>query len=206
MNKAKGNRRKKRVPGEARGRKSPGVTPEPENLQTQTFRRGVISVFILFHLVAITCMALPADFPPIRNIKDLVKPYMVWAGLFQTWDMFAPNPEAINSYIKTVVISRDRHMQVWSFPRMEELGFLERYKKERYRKFSDVLPQSQYAPLWPDVAAHAAKQFNSPSDPPEKVLLIDFQSDIHPGPGDAPDPAARPNIFYDDYLQPGALQ
>jgi hypothetical protein len=68
------------------------------------------------------------------------------------------------------------------------------------------LPQSQYAPLWPDVAAHAAKQFNSPSDPPEKVLLIDFQSDIHPGPGDAPDPAARPNIFYDDYLQPGALQ
>src|ERR1700733_10160690 len=126
MNKAKGNRRKKRVPGEARGRKSPGVTPEPENLQTQTFRRGVISVFILFHLVAITCMALPADFPPIRNIKDLVKPYMVWAGLFQTWDMFAPNPEAINSYIKTVVISRYRHMHVWSFPRMEELCFVER--------------------------------------------------------------------------------
>ena len=73
MNKTKGNRRKKRIPGEPTGQKRPHLTPEPENLQTQTFRRGVISVFILFHLVAITCMALPADFPPIRNIKDLVK-------------------------------------------------------------------------------------------------------------------------------------
>jgi hypothetical protein len=174
MNKTKGNRRKKRIPGEPTGQKRPRLTPEPENLQTQTFRRGVISVFILFHLVAITCIAFPFDLPPIRNMKALVKPYMVWAGLFQTWDMFAPNPEGINSYIKTVVISRDRHMHVWSFPRMEELGFLERYKKERYRKFS--------------------------------VLLIDFQSDIHPGPDNAPDPAPRPNVFYDDYLQPGALQ
>jgi hypothetical protein len=206
MNKTKGNRRKKRIPGEARGQQRPGVTPESENLQAQTFSRGVISVFILFHLVAITCIAFPFDLPPIRNMKALVKPYMVWAGLFQTWDMFAPNPEAVNSYIKTVVISRDRHMHVWSFPRMEELGFLERYKKERYRKFSDVLPQPQFAPLWPDVAAHAATQFNSQSDPPEKVLLIDFQSEIHPGPDGAPDPAPRPNIFYDDYLQPGALQ
>jgi hypothetical protein len=205
MNKTKGNRRKKRIPGEVRGGKRPGVAPKPENLQTETFRRGVISVFILFHLVAITCMAFPFDIPPIRNMKDLVKPYMVWAGLFQTWDMFAPNPEAVNSYIKTVVISRDRHMQVWSFPRMEELGFIERYRKERYRKFSDVLPQPQYAPLWPDVAAHAATQFNSQSDPPEKVLLIQFQSDIRPATDGAADSAPRPSVFYDDYLQPGAL-
>jgi hypothetical protein len=206
MNKTKGNRRKKRIPREPSGEKSLGVTPEPENLQTQTFRRGVISVFILFHLIAITCMAFPFDLPPIRNMKDLVKPYMVWAGLFQTWDMFAPNPEAVNSYIKTVVISRDRHMHVWSFPRMEELGFIERYRKERYRKFSDVLPQPQNAPLWPDVAAHAATQFNSQSDPPEKVLLIQFESDIRPATDGAPDPAPRPSVFYDDYLQPGALQ
>jgi hypothetical protein len=206
MNKTKGNRRKKRIPGEARGQKRPGVIPEPENLQTETFRRGVISVFILFHLVAITCMAFPFDLPPFRNIKDLVKPYMVWAGLFQTWDMFAPNPEAVNSYIKTVVISRDRHMHVWSFPRMEELGFVERYRKERYRKFSDVLPQPQNAPLWPDVATHAARQFSSQSDPPEKVLLIEFQSDIPPAAEGAPDPAPRPSVFYDDYVQPGELR
>jgi hypothetical protein len=205
MNKTKGNGRKKRIPREPRGQKRPGVTPEPENLQTQTFRRGVISVFILFHLIAIACMASPFDLPPIRNMKDLVKPYMVWAGLFQTWDMFAPNPEGVNSYIKTVVISRDRHIHVWSFPRMEELGFVERYRKERYRKFSDVLPQPQYAPLWPDVAAHAATQFNSQSDPPEKVLLIQFQSDIRPATDGAPDPAPRPSVFYDDYLQPEAL-
>src|ERR1700677_3538377 len=98
MNKTKGNRRKKGIPGEPKGQRPPRFTPEPENLQTQPFRRGVTSASIAFHLVAITCIAFPFDLPPIRNMKALVKPYMVWAGLFHTCDMFAPNPEAINSY------------------------------------------------------------------------------------------------------------
>ena len=197
MSVKEGSRRKQQT----RGRKArPLTTPGAE----KGLRRGAISVFILFHLIAITCEAIPADFSPIKNVRQLIEPYMVWTGLFQRWDMFAPDPPTVNSYVKTVVISRDRHMQVWSFPRMEELGFGERYRKERYRKFLEVLPQQQNAPLWPDVARHLAMQFDSPTDPPDKVLLIEFQSDIHPGAEVSPAP--RPNIFYEDYLQPGELQ
>jgi len=97
-------------------------------------------------------------------------------------------------------------MHVWAFPRMEELSFGERYRKERYRKFLDVLPQPQNAPLWPDVAKHVARQFNSQTDPPDKVLLIEFQSDIHPGADGTQEPTPRPNVFYDDYVQLGDLQ
>jgi hypothetical protein len=202
MSVTEGSRRKQRTPGQAKGRKGrPPTTPGAEN----ALRRGAISVFILFHLIAITCVAVPADFSPIKNVRELVEPYMLWTGLFQRWDMFAPDPPTVNSYVKTVVISRDRHMQVWSFPRMEELGFAERYRKERYRKFLEVLPQQQNAPLWPDVARHVARQFNSQTDPPDKVLLIEFQSDIHPAADGSPDLAPRPNIFYEDYVQPGEL-
>jgi hypothetical protein len=203
MSVTEGSRRKQPTPGQAKGRKArPRATPETEN----ALRRGAISVFILFHLIAITCVAVPVDFSPLKIVRDLVQPYMLWTGLFQRWDMFAPDPPAVNSYVKTVVISRDRHMRVWPFPRMEELGFGERYRKERYRKFLEVLPQQQNAPLWPDVARHVARQFDSQTDPPDKVLLIEFQSDIHLGAEGSPEPTPRPSIFYEDYLQPGELQ
>jgi hypothetical protein len=203
MSVTEGSRRKQRSLGKAKGRKGrPRTTPGAEN----ALRRGAISIFILFHLVVITCVAVPVDFSPLKNVKDLVGPYMVWTGLFQRWDMFAPDPPTVNTYVKSVVISRDRHMQVWSFPRMEELGFGERYRKERYRKFLEVLPQPQNAPLWPDVARHLARRFKSQADPPDKVLLIEFQSDIRSEAEGSPEPTPRPSIFYEDYLQPGELQ
>ena len=37
-------------------------------------------------------------------------------------------------------------------------------------------------------------------------MLIEFQSEIHPGVDDAHEPTPRPNVFYDDYLQPGDLK
>jgi hypothetical protein len=201
----KASGRKKRIPGRAKGRKPlPPTKPEPEN--RESVRRAAISVFILFHLVAITCVALPWNLPITSSVKELVRPYMRWSGLYQTWDMFGPDPETVNSYVKSVIITQDRHMRVWSFPRMEELGLGERYEKERYRKFLEVLPQTQNAPLWPDVARHLARSLNSQADPPDKVMLIQFQSVIHPGVDDSQEPAPRPNVFYDDYLQPGDLK
>jgi hypothetical protein len=169
----------------------------------KTLRRTAINAFILFHLVTVTCAALPVDFAPVVAIRGLVWPYVLWTGLFQRWDMFAPDPPTINSYIKTVVISQDRHMRVWSFPRMEELSVAERFRKERYRKFSDVLPQPQMARLWPDVARRVAGQFDHQPGALDKVLLIDFQSEIVPGA--MTDPPLTPGIFYEDYVHPETL-
>lgn len=167
------------------------------------FRRMAVNVFILFHLVAVTCVALPVKLPVVSGVKELVAPYLRWTGLYQTWDMFAPDPVKVNAYVKSVVMTRDGHVRVWSFPRMEELGFAERYRKERYRKFMEILPLPQNAPLWPDVARHIARQFPSRNDPPEKVILIQFVSEIDPHADQSHQPVARPNVFYDDYLSPG---
>jgi hypothetical protein len=204
---AKAGGRKKRIPGQAAGQKPHArTTPQAENSQADSLRHSAISIFILFHLVAITCVALPLNISPVRSVKELIAPYLRWTGLYQTWDMFGPDPERVNSYVKSVIITQDRHVHVWSFPRMEELGFGERYVKERYRKFCEVLPQAQNAPMWPDVARHVARMFNSKTDPPDKVMLIQFQSEIHPGSNGQPEPVPRPNVFYDDYLQPGDLK
>lgn len=130
-------------------------------------------------------------------------PYLRWSGLFQLWDMFAPNPEPVNSYIKAVVITHDHHMRVWTFPRMEELSYGERYRKERYRKFTDVLPGQENQILWPDVANHIARTFARRGDSPDKVLLIQFRSDIKPGTDNA---VPQLNVFYEEYIEPGELR
>ena len=170
------------------------------------FMHGVISIFILFHLIAITCWALPWNVAPLRGVREMVRPYLVWSGLFQTWDMFAPNPKSINSYIKAVVITENRHMKVWTFPRMEELSFRERYRKERYRKFEDALQDQQLETLWPDVATHIARLLKSPGDRPDKVLLIQFRADIKPGADDSTGSVAEPHILYEGYVEPGDLK
>jgi hypothetical protein len=195
--------RKRRIPEHAKGRKWPTKSTTEKS---ESVRRTAINVFILFHLVAIICVALPWNLPITGTVKDVLRPYLRWSGLYQTWDMFGPDPEMMNSYVKSVIITQDRHMRVWSFPRMEELGLGERYEKERYRKFLEVLPQTQYALLWPDVARHLARSLNNQGDAPNKVMLIQFQSEIHPGVDDSQEPAPKPNIFYDDYLQPGDLK
>ncbi len=137
-------------------------------------KHAVISAFLLFHLVAITCWCIPVNSALIANFKDLIRPYMLWSGLFQGWDMFAPTPPNINSYIQAAVIYKDGRTQIWKFPRMEQLGLFERYYRERYRKFEENLRQDANSALWPDVARHIARLNNNDvSNPPAIVVLVD---------------------------------
>jgi hypothetical protein len=167
---------------------------------------AAVSIFILFHLIAITAWAVPVNFLAVRELREIIRPYMLWTGLYQSWDMFAPNPKSIDAYIKAVVFTQDRHIKVWTFPRMEELSFGERYHKERYRKFAEMLPDQKNEALWPGVAAHVARLFNNPIDPPDKVVLIEFRADIKPGTDESSAPVPKPNVFYEGYLEPGDLR
>ena len=167
--------------------------------------RDAISGFILFHLIAITCWAVPVNWLPVIVVRQIVRPYMLWTGLFQSWDMFAPNPVSTNTYFKAVVITQ-HHVHVWDFPRMEELSFGQRYQKERYRKFLENMALDQNAAVLPDVVTHIARFYNNPSDPPQKVMLVSYQSDITPGSDDTHQPRPKVSDFYDDYIEPGDLR
>jgi hypothetical protein len=177
---------------------SPGANRSlPETAEMRGFWRGIVSAFILFHLIAILCWALPLNFAPMEDVKTLTRPYMVWSGLFQSWDFFAPNPKSANAYIEAAVITQDRHQFLWAFPRMEQLGYFERYRKERYRKFAEVLPLQRNAMLWPVVAQRIGGFFKNPADPPQSVVLIQFSAPIQPGLEHGPLLVPKPRIFYE---------
>ena len=171
-----------------------------ENWETKGFRHGAISVFIVFHLIAILCWTVPTDFPLVVGMRGLVGPYMQWTGLSQSWDTFAPNPKSVNAYIKAVIISQHGHMHVFAFPRMEQVSFGERYRKERYRKFAENMAVADNIVILPDIARHVARLYQNPADPPDKVVLVQFGADITPWAKH--DQRPRPVVFYQDYVEP----
>jgi hypothetical protein len=174
---------------------------ELENWETKGFRHGAISVFILFHLIAILCWAAPTASPLVEGVKGLVGPYMQWTALSQSWDTFAPDPKAVNAYLKAVAITQHGHMHVFAFPRMEQLSFGERYRKERYRKFAENLAVAGNAAVWPDIARHVARQYPNPADPPDKVVLVQFLADITPWAQNEHGQTPRPVVFYEDFVE-----
>jgi hypothetical protein len=179
----------------------------PGRLRLQRIKYIAINAFLLFHILAITCWCVPLDSPLIANFRDLVRPYMLWSGLFQGWDMFAPSPRNINSHLEAVVIYKDGRTQTWKFPRMEKLGFPERDFKERYRKFAENVQNDANSALWPDVARRIARLNGNASNPPSLVLLVRYWSEIKPpGRGGAYHPEPwHANIFFEYTVRPNDL-
>jgi hypothetical protein len=139
-----------------------------------------INVFILFHLMVIICWSVPIDTPLMTACRNLVRPYVLWAGLFQSWDMFAPVPKRANTYIEATLVYRDGSTKTWTFPRMEQMRMWQRIPKERYRKFAENLQADELDELLPDAARHIARLHSTPENPVKTVILIQNASFIVP--------------------------
>lgn len=142
-----------------------------------------INIFLVFHILAIACWCVPIETPLIPLCKSLVQPYFLWAGLFQSWDTFAPIPKGVNTYIEAVVVYEDGSRKTWTLPRMEQLSCTERYFKERYRKFAENLVRAETDALLPDAARYIARSKSSPAKPVKTVILIQNWSFIVPRSG-----------------------
>ena len=149
-------------------------------LVVQKAKRWTVNLFIGFHLVAITCWCLPIDAPPLSLGRSIVRPYFLWAGLFQSWDMFAPVPKGANTQLAAELRYRDGSRRTWKYPSMEEMGIGEKLFKERYRKFADNLERSELDDLLPDVARYIARSNSSSANPVKTVILIQRYSFIIP--------------------------
>jgi hypothetical protein len=141
-------------------------------LFAQKAKRWAINLFIGFHLLAIACWCLPIDTPLVPFCQNLVRPYFLWAGLFQSWDMFAPVPKGANVYLEAELHYRDGSRKIWTFPRMEKMTLTEKLFKERYRKFADNLQREELDDLLPEAARYIARLNSNPVNPVKTVILI----------------------------------
>jgi hypothetical protein len=199
-------RKKTHLPAEPRVDET-AVPPQHPASPLSRNARIAWSAFIAFHLVAIVVWAMPLDSPLTVAIRESVKGYMLWTGLFQKWDMFAPDPSKLNNYITATVTYRDGRAAVWEFPRMENLGIVDKYFKERYRKYaSDNLRLDTRSQLWPDAARYIARA-NASGQPVEVDLVRHWSEVPPPGPhGDAPPAPWSEYTFFRYTVRPEDLQ
>jgi hypothetical protein len=185
----------------------PSATQRNHDGIAQRLKYVAVNAFLLFHILAISCWALPISNPLISSFRQLVRPYFIWSGLFQSWDMFSPDPKRVNSYLEAIVIYKDGSSALWSFPRMELLGSSERYAKERYRKFEENLQNDQYSGLRPDAARYIARLNNHKSSSPKTIMLVVRWSEIIPRTDDTYDRGPwNSNIFFTYDVQPEDLK
>ena len=155
-------------------------TPLKKVSPAQRAKRIAINLFIGFHLVAIACWCVPLDSPLIPLFRNAIRPYFLWAGLFQSWDMFAPVPKGANTYLEATLIYRDGSRKTWTYPRMDQMGLKQKLFKERYRKFADNLQRDELDDLLPDAARYIARLNSRPGNPVKTVILTEKFSFIVP--------------------------
>lgn len=190
-----------------RANKSKNAARIRETAKKISLKERLVVAFVCFHIVVIFIFAFPIDFLPVRALRNLVAPYVVCIGLTESWDMFAPDPKSTDQFLKAIVFRASGQTDIYSFPRMEELTLWERYRKERYRKFTESLLCNECSGLWPDVEKAVARRENKPADPPVKVVLIKFESPIDPKAGAVgDDAAAKSTVLSELFIQPEDLR
>lgn len=181
-------------------------------------KRVSISGLLLAALAIMGVQAIPVDFFPVAalhatalwtKLRDRSAWYATALGLRQDWQMFAPNPMRANTYIDAEITYRSGRTHIWTFPQMQELGYVERYAKERYRKFANErLWLKENSAIWPDAARYIARINSNGSDLPRTVALIHYMCVIPsaPPPGEsAPNEQWQRNVFFTYTVQPGDL-
>lgn len=107
---------------------------------------------------------------------------VTYVGLWQYWAMFAPNPSRQDQWLEATLTRADGTEDRVLFPRMVDTPVLERYHKERYRKWLESGGTVQNAFLWPALAQWMAQRGDDPNNPPVGVTLhLRYRTTPEPG-------------------------
>lgn len=189
-----------------KGQRSQQDTSRSKDGSISNWMAAVLSVLILFHIVLIVCWTIPVNWPPVAQIRQFARPYLLWTGLDQYWDMFSPNPTDTNFTLKAVVVTQQHHIHIWTFPHDPSLSWPKRASLDRYRAFQELIVRPGSTPLMPELAQHIARSFYNPADPPKTVMIVEFERKIVPGQNENLQPDPTPKVLYDDYVYPEGPQ
>lgn len=182
-----------------------------DNKKSPDWRRALANGFILFHLIALGAWGMPAS--GFRNlIARPFEKYILKFGFWHVWDMFAPIPLKMNFDLDAKLEFRDGSVRLWQFPRMEELGMVERFRKERFRKWRERVRLDDYSVVWPDTCRYIARMHNNPTNPPTRISItrhwapipLPVKGDYQPIPKSYPMPSSYTFTVYD--VQPEDLR
>jgi hypothetical protein len=116
--------------------------------------------------------------------------------LFQGRGVFVPRPHVYNLYFTAEILFADGSKENWQNPRMEELNLIERFQKERFRKWSrQNMDTPKPTRWWPETAAYLARLHYRTGKTPVEVRLIRHRTET-PAPGSTEQSETIHDVFY----------
>jgi hypothetical protein len=155
-----------------------------ERSRKQLLLEIVQSTATIIFLV-VTAFWLTPDKAPSAVLKhaivDPVNTFWLFWGLEQNWALFSPIIKDINYHTVGVITRQDGSNEIWEAPRMDKLDMLQRFRQEKYRKWSiDSLPWPDHKEFWPYIARYIGRQKYRADNPPVKFTLLLFWTKIPP--------------------------
>ncbi len=94
------------------------------------------------------------------------------------------HPKAWNAYLTATIVFSDGTSKNWQFPRTDQMDYLTRAWKERYRKWAnEYINEEKYDFARADAARFIIRQFANEKSKPIEVQLVRHWSFIQPPPG-----------------------
>lgn len=130
--------------------------------KVRDFKKWVIAGFVLFHLTALFLISFPGGSPVRTALSVPFRPYFEFFYFWQNWGMFAPEPSSLNAFLRAEVKTADGRTLSYDFPRMSELGYLDKYLMERYRKWGvDNIRSDGNSAYWPAAGRFIARKLKA---------------------------------------------
>jgi hypothetical protein len=144
-------------------------------LKRQAWKRRLTNLFIVWQIFAVAAWLMPGNWPIVRNVLagngGPLRDYMVMSGFQQGWSMYAPNPDDRDIGISVIITYQDKTKRTWTMPRVKAMGYFDRYRKERFRKWAEV--GTRDAVCWYPMARFAVRQCGiDPHNRPVSALLL----------------------------------
>lgn len=119
----------------------------------------LISAFIVFNFLVMVRVHLPLNSLFISSLYKPIDSYLSFFTLFQSWNMYSPNPSRTNVYLTAEAEFDDGTKDVYEFPRVDQMNIIEKYAYgERMRVITESIRRDDNAFLWKDASKFALRK------------------------------------------------
>jgi hypothetical protein len=143
-----------------------------------TFKKWLISAFLIAHLAALTIWNLHATLR--ARLSVVLDPYMNCTGLWQHWGMFAPDPAKETTTLEALVQDNHGTVRTFAFPKIAGRPVREAVLAYRSAKYTSVLGLKDSRMQREFAARHVVRTLNLPAD--AYPLTVQLQYEVWPSP------------------------
>ncbi len=166
----------------------------------------LMKLAISFVVIVYSVSAIAYISPPSALRDTIVEKESSWWQFFgfdQRWALFAPSIRTVNFDVVCLITYNDGAMSLWQPPRVELMSLLERYQKDKFRKWGmDSLPGSRYQECWPDFSRYVGRLHTKAGcAKPVSVMLMMYshavpKPSLHVKLKDLPEHTDYKTVFY----------